>query len=74
MFKTLDPKSSQKISGGASSLKKTGDTNSTMKLPPIGRKGHGSTAASDSVKVISRNPSKKGQLFGAKSIDLLKSL
>jgi hypothetical protein len=53
-------------------MKKKDDT----KLPPIGKKGalSGKQSTDGAAKAMSRNPSKQSQLFGAKSIDLLKSL
>lgn len=86
MFKTVDSKNPQKH-GGLVSLNGTiGDASknssmkkqmmdggsSSMKLPPItNKKG---MMSSESTHQMTRNGSKKGHLFGAKSIDLLKSL
>ncbi|TNV83330.1 hypothetical protein FGO68_gene9393 [Halteria grandinella] len=72
MFKTIDPKSSQKLVGAGD--RKGGDYAST-KLPPIAKKPtQAATTQMNDSKGLSRNPSNKGQLFGAKSIDILQAL
>lgn len=80
MYKTGDSKSKHPLGSLNGTMDKNSSmrkppmdgASSSMKLPPIAnRKG---LMASESTHQMTRNGSKKGNMFGAKSIDLLKSL